>query len=98
MDSSVKVPRTYTDLTLDQLKIMFGDRLSARRLACVEKKYDLLKYLWKECQIDECYLEKYKINNRHEIATHNDAFSRHLLDVINRNYTGQNEYGEYRIV
>lgn len=96
MEASVKVPRTFTDLSLDHLKIMFNDRISPRRRACVEKKYDLLKYVWKESQIDDCYLEKYKVNNIDEISRHDDAFSRHLLESTNRIYTGQNEYGEFR--
>lgn len=94
MEASVKVPRTCTDLSLDSLKIMFNDRISPRRLACVDKKYDLLKYLWKECRIDDCYLEKYKANNFDEISRYDDAFSRHLLETTNRVFSGQNEYGE----
>ncbi len=87
-------PKTFTDLSLDKLKIMFADRLSPRRLACVEEKYDLLKYLWKELKIEDCYLEKYKINNQDEVSRHDDAFSRHLLEF--RTYTGCNEYGKLR--
>lgn len=90
-------PKTCTDLSLDQLKIMFGDRLSARRLACVETKYDLLKYLWKESQLDDYYLEKYTINNRDEISGYDDVFSKHLLGSTNTNFTGQNEYGEFTL-
>lgn len=94
MDSPVNVPKTYTDLNLDQLKIMFRDRISVRRVACAEKKYDLLKYLWKDCQIEDCYLEKYKINNRDEVSKYDDAFSKYLLDFPNRIFSGQNEYGK----
>lgn len=92
MEASVREPKTFTDLSLDSLKIMFNNRISRRRLACVENKYDLLKYLWKESQIEDLYVEKYKVNNMDEIARHDDAFSRHLLESTI--YTGQNEYGE----
>lgn len=87
----VSVPRTTTDFSLDKLKIMFGNRISPRRLACSEEKYDLLKYLWKEAKIEDCVLEKYKVKNMQEINRHDDAFSRHFLE---NGYTGQNEYGE----
>ncbi|KAJ6633124.1 hypothetical protein Bhyg_15879 [Pseudolycoriella hygida] len=91
-----KTPKTCTDLSLDQLKIGFGDRLSPRRLACVQTKYDLLKYLWKEIKIEDIYLEKYKLNSDDEISIHDDAFSRHL-ESLNQVYSGQNEYARQRL-
>lgn len=96
MDSPSISPKTITDLSLEQLKIGLGGRLSPRRLGCVTNKYDLLKYLWKESQIDDHILEKYKTRNIDEISQNDDAFSRYLKD--NRKdlyYTGQNEYGEF---
>lgn len=92
---NVPVPKTWTDLSLDQLKIMYSGRksLSSRRLACVVDKYDLLKYLWKEAIIEDRTLEQYKVNNIDEISRHDDAFSRHLLgDDI---FSGENEYGKF---
>lgn len=92
---SIQKPTTFTDLTLDQLKIMFRDRLSARRMACAENKHDLLKYLWKVAEIENSYLEKYAAKNLVEFSRYDDPFSRHFLAATPRTYTGQNEYGEF---
>ncbi|KAG4076704.1 hypothetical protein HA402_001991 [Bradysia odoriphaga] len=97
MDSPANEPRTWQDLGLDKLKIMFGKRISPRRIACVDTKYELFKYLWKECQVKDSDLDKYKLNNRDEISTHDDAFSRYLFQSTNGSFTGFNEYARLRL-
>ncbi|XP_037035892.1 uncharacterized protein LOC119074049 [Bradysia coprophila] len=57
MDSSE--PKTITDLSLEQLKMIFAGKISPRRLACVREKYDLLKYLWKESEIEDTGCNEY---------------------------------------